>query len=55
MLRLANDAGASEGERHNAMRMAHATLAKHNLDLASVESAPGNEKLRAAAHSRRAR
>lgn len=34
MLRLAQDAGATEGERDNAMRMAHATLAKHNLDLA---------------------
>jgi hypothetical protein len=43
MLRLANDAGASAGERDNAMRMAHATLAKHNLDLTSVESAPSNE------------
>lgn len=38
MLRLANDAGASEGERDNALRMAHATLAKYNLDLAQVES-----------------
>lgn len=37
MLRLANDAGASEGERNNAMRMAHATLAKYNLDLAAAE------------------
>jgi hypothetical protein len=38
MLRLANNAGATEGERDNAMRMAHATLAKYNLDLAAVES-----------------
>ena len=38
MLRLANDAGATEGERDNALRMAHATLAKYNLDLATVES-----------------
>src|ERR1700733_3738020 len=38
MLRLANDAGATEGERDNAMRMAHATLAKYNLDLAAIES-----------------
>lgn len=36
MLTLANDKGASEGERDNAMRMAHATLAKYNLDLAQV-------------------
>lgn len=35
LLNLANDAGASEGERDNAMRMAHAILAKHNLDLAA--------------------
>lgn len=36
MIRLANDAGATEGERDNAMRMAHKTLAKYNLDLAAV-------------------
>lgn len=36
MLRLANDAAASEGERDNALRMAHATLAKWNLDLADA-------------------
>ena len=39
MLNLANDAGATEGERDNAMRMAHATLAKYNLSLADVDSA----------------
>jgi len=33
MLALANDAGTTEGERDNAMRMAHATLAKYNLEL----------------------
>lgn len=38
MLALANDAGATEGERDNAMRMAHATLAKYNLDLATINS-----------------
>lgn len=43
MLRLANDAGASEGERDNAMRMAHATLAKYNLDLAQVEVNTGKQ------------
>lgn len=31
LLALANDNGASEGERDNAMRMAYAFLAKHNL------------------------
>lgn len=39
MLRLANDAAASEGERENALRMAHATLAKWNLDLADASGA----------------
>lgn len=38
LLRLANDAGAAEGERDNAMRAVHAILAKYNLDLASIES-----------------
>ena len=37
MLNLANNAGATEGERDNALRMAHATLAKHNLDLADLD------------------
>lgn len=36
MLALANDAGATEGERDTALRMAHALLAKHNLDLATI-------------------
>lgn len=43
LLNLANDAGAAEGERDNALRMAHATLAKYNLDLAQVE-AHGRQK-----------
>lgn len=43
MLALANDAGATEGERDNAMRMAHATLAKYNLDIAMIE-ASGTKK-----------
>jgi len=44
MLRLAADAGAAEGERDTAMRMAHALLAKHNLDLHAVSSStPANE------------
>lgn len=38
MLALANDAAATEGERDNAMRMAYATMAKHNIDMATVES-----------------
>lgn len=39
LLALANDDGASEGERENALRMAHNTLAKHNLSLSQVDSA----------------
>lgn len=31
MMALANDAGASDGERDNAMRMAYNIMAKHNL------------------------
>lgn len=38
MLNLANDAGATEGERDNALRMAYATLQKHNIELAAVEA-----------------
>lgn len=42
MLALANDTGATEGERENALRMAHATLAKYNLSLneATAEADP---------------
>lgn len=43
MLALANDSAASEGERDNALRMAYATMAKHNIDMAAVESA-GQER-----------
>lgn len=39
MLKLANDAGATEGERDNALRMVHNTLAKYNLSLAQAEAA----------------
>lgn len=39
MLALANDAGATEGERDNALRAAYATLAKHNIEMAEVEAA----------------
>ncbi len=37
LLALAMDAGATEGERDNAMRMAHGLLAKHNLDMQDVQ------------------
>ncbi len=37
MLALAGDSGATEGERDNALRMAHAYLAKYNLDMVAVE------------------
>jgi hypothetical protein len=33
MMRLAQNSAATEGERDNALRMAHATLAKYNLEL----------------------
>ena len=36
LLDLANNAGASEGERENALRMANGMLAKHNLDMADL-------------------
>lgn len=39
MLALANDLAATEGERDNALRMAYATMAKHNIDIASVDEA----------------
>lgn len=41
MLALANDAAATEGERDNALRMAHATLAKYNLSMAQIEATGG--------------
>ena len=44
MLALANDAGATEGERDNALRMAHATMAKYNLELADLEAASGKQE-----------
>jgi hypothetical protein len=39
MMNLANNAGAAEGERDNALRMAHATLAKYNLELSDATAA----------------
>lgn len=41
MMKLAQDAGATEGERDNAMRMVHATLAKHNLNMSLVGATDG--------------
>lgn len=38
LLALAGNAGATEGERDNALRMAHGLLAKHNLDMADLVS-----------------
>jgi len=38
MMRLAKDAGATEGERDNALRMAYATMAKYNLDALEVDA-----------------
>jgi hypothetical protein len=43
MLRLAADEGAAEGERDNALRMAHATMAKYNLDMAQIEVSSGQK------------
>lgn len=37
MLALSSNEAASEGERDNALRMAHATLAKYNLSLGDAE------------------
>jgi len=44
LLKLAQDAGATDGERENAVRMAHATLAKYNIDMADVDMAGSVEK-----------
>ena len=48
MLAPANNAAATEGERDNAMRMAHALLAKHNLSMAEAEASGGTEEQRGA-------
>lgn len=37
LLALANDERATEGERDNALRMAHKTLALHNLDMEALD------------------
>ncbi len=47
MLNLADCEGATEGERDNALRMAHATLAKYNLAMADVETATNGRKQKA--------
>jgi len=47
LLALAADNNASDGERDNALRMAHGLLAKHNLDMSMVhasQQAEGREK-----------
>lgn len=46
LINLATCAGATEGERDNAMRMAHAFLAKHNLDMSALDAkAPTEERV----------
>ena len=48
MLAIANNSAATEGERDNALRMAHALLAKHNLSMENVherEAMEGRETL----------
>lgn len=42
MMALASNAGATEGERDNAMRAVHATLAKYNLTLSEVDASDPN-------------
>jgi|GEM_PF-6145181 len=37
LIALAQNAGATDGERDNAMRMAHATLAKYNLKMGDLQ------------------
>lgn len=46
MLALANDLAATEGERDNALRMAYATMAKYNIDMAKVEASGQKEEAR---------
>lgn len=46
MMNLARDAGASEGERDNAMRMVQAYLAKYNLDMGTVNATDQTEEAR---------
>lgn len=46
MLALANDEGATTGERDNALRMVHSILAKYNMTMAEAEAAgrPGERR-----------
>lgn len=46
MINLANCAGATEGERDNAMRMVHATLAKYNISMSQVGTGEASEEAR---------
>lgn len=44
MLALGRNAGATEGERDNAMRMAHKLLAAYNLELAEIDADPAKKE-----------
>lgn len=44
MLALANDLASSEGERDNALRMAYNTMAKYNIDMATVDARSKQEE-----------
>lgn len=44
MMRLAECAGATEGERDNALRMVHATLAKYNISMSQVEAGDNSKQ-----------
>ncbi|ABP63629.1 hypothetical protein BcepGomrgene58 [Burkholderia phage BcepGomr] len=44
MLALANDLAATEGERDNALRMAYNTMAKYNIDMATVDARSKQEE-----------
>lgn len=43
MVALANNDAASAGERDNALRMSHALLAKHNLDMSALSQAEADD------------
>lgn len=43
LLAIANDSAATEGERDNALRMAHKLLVKHNLDMKDLHKHGINE------------
>lgn len=44
MMKLAEDAGATEHERDTAMKMVHATLAKYNIEMSQVSASEEQEK-----------